>query len=169
MQIIVPKVRPRKRCITSARAYHQARPETPGSHQAHVYLQGEDELRHVCSSCNYVEYHNPKMVVGCLVEHQGKVLLCKRALEPCAGRWTLPAGYLELHESSAEGAARETWEEACAKVKMVGPYSHLDIPIIGQVRCLSHATCLALRTSLCAAGHLCCGTHATVVMEVMAI
>lgn len=94
---------------------------------------GEDELRHQCQSCSHIEYHNPKTVVGCLVEHEGKVLLCKRALEPCSGLWTLPAGYMELHESSSEGACRETWEEACAKVNVIGPYAHLDIPVIGQV------------------------------------
>lgn len=94
---------------------------------------GEDELRHQCNNCGYIEYHNPKTVVGCLVEHEGKVLLCKRALEPCSGLWTLPAGYMELHESTSEGACRETWEEACANVSVIGPYAHLDIPIIGQV------------------------------------
>ena len=62
---------------------------------------GEEQLRHVCSSCSFVDYHNPKMVVGCLVEHQGQVLLCRRALEPCSGLWTLPAGFMELGESCA--------------------------------------------------------------------
>lgn len=104
-----------------------------GTEMQVVVPAGEDELRHQCKSCRYIEYHNPKTVVGCLVEHEGKVLLCKRALEPCSGLWTLPAGYMELHESSAEGACRETWEEACAKVSVIGPYAHLDIPIIGQV------------------------------------
>jgi ADP-ribose/FAD diphosphatase len=106
-----------------------------------VVPRGETERRHQCSSCSYIEYHNPKTVVGCLVEHEGKVLLCKRALEPCAGLWTLPAGYMELHESSAEGACRETWEEARAKVNVLGPYAHLDIPVIGQVHspATSHA------------------------------
>lgn len=62
---------------------------------------GEDDLRHVCGNCSFVDYHNPKMVVGCVIEHEGKVLLCKRALEPCAGLWTLPAGYMELGETCA--------------------------------------------------------------------
>jgi NADH pyrophosphatase NudC (nudix superfamily) len=61
----------------------------------------EHQLRHVCQNCSFVDYHNPKMVVGCLVEHKGQVLLCKRALEPCSGLWTLPAGYMELGESCA--------------------------------------------------------------------
>ena len=170
----------------------------------------EHELRHVCknSACGFIDYHNPKMVVGCVIEHEGKVLLCKRALEPCSGLWTLPAGYMELGETSAgaptpcpnlsctfrntrhlcaclapcaihetrrgqraltssqhdlahsmasaywtwpacvtpschslvlnhargraEGAARETWEEANAAIDIAAPYAHLDIPIIGQ-------------------------------------
>jgi ADP-ribose/FAD diphosphatase len=92
----------------------------------------EDALRHVCIKCAYVDYHNPKMVVGMVVEHEGRVLLCKRALEPCAGLWTLPAGYMELGESCAEGAARETMEEANAAVEIASPYAHLDIPVIGQ-------------------------------------
>ncbi len=57
-------------------------------------------------------------VVGCIVEHKGKVLLCRRAIEPCKGLWTVPAGFLEMGESTAAGAARETWEEANAKVEV---------------------------------------------------
>jgi 8-oxo-dGTP pyrophosphatase MutT (NUDIX family) len=63
--------------------------------------EGDDRWRHVCQSCGQVHFFNPKLVVGCLVESQGRVLLCKRAIEPCKGRWTLPAGYLELGESTA--------------------------------------------------------------------
>lgn len=73
------------------------------------------------------------MVVGCLVEHEGKVLLCKRNIQPSHGLWTLPAGYLEVGESAAEGAMRETWEEAGASVEVVSPFAQLDIPFIGQV------------------------------------
>ena len=64
--------------------------------------EGEQELRHVCTnvSCGHIEYHNPKMVVGCLVEHMGQVLLCRRAIQPCMGLWTLPAGFMELREST---------------------------------------------------------------------
>ncbi|KAM0887343.1 hypothetical protein ACQ4PT_029103 [Festuca glaucescens] len=72
-------------------------------------------------------------VVGCLVEHENKVLLCRRKIEPAYGLWTLPAGYLEVGESAAEGASRETLEEACADVEIVSPFAQLDIPLI--VRC----------------------------------
>mmetsp|Transcript_904 Transcript_904/g.2773 ORF Transcript_904/g.2773 Transcript_904/m.2773 type:complete len:292 (-) Transcript_904:501-1376(-) len=94
--------------------------------------EGDDHWRHVCQACGAVEFYNPKMVVGCIVEHGGRVLLCRRAIDPCAGKWTLPAGYLELSESTAEGAARETREEACADVRIIAPFAHYDIPVIGQ-------------------------------------
>ncbi|KAG0619949.1 hypothetical protein M758_4G177500 [Ceratodon purpureus] len=94
--------------------------------------EGEHEMRAVCSKCGSIHYQNPKMVVGCLVEHENKVLLCRRSIEPSYGLWTLPAGYMELGESAAEGAARETLEEAQADVEVVGHFAHLDIPLIGQ-------------------------------------
>lgn len=94
--------------------------------------EGEHEMRAVCSKCGSIHYQNPKMVVGCLVEHENKVLLCRRSIEPSYGLWTLPAGYMELGESAAEGAARETLEEAQAHVEVVGHFAHLDIPLIGQ-------------------------------------
>ncbi|KAJ0809154.1 putative hydrolase [Helianthus annuus] len=74
------------------------------------------------------------MVVGCLIEHENKILLCKRKIQPSYGLWTLPAGYMELGESASEGAIRETWEEARAKVKVISPFAQLDIPLIGHVR-----------------------------------
>ena len=96
--------------------------------------EGDAEWRHVCTSedCGQVEYFNPKLVVGCIVEHAGRLLLCRRAIEPCRGKWTTPAGFLELRESTAAGAARETWEEAGARVEVGAPFMHLDIPAIGQ-------------------------------------
>lgn len=72
------------------------------------------------------------MVVGCLIEHDNKILLCKRKIQPSYGLWTLPAGYMEIGESATEGAMRETWEEAGAKVQVLSPFAHLDIPLIGQ-------------------------------------
>ncbi|MGD8858936.1 MAG: NUDIX hydrolase [Myxococcales bacterium] len=93
---------------------------------------GDDRERHVCTACGAVNYVNPRMVVGCLVQHEGGILLCKRAIEPRKGYWTIPAGFLELGESAREGAARETWEEARARVCIVAPYVHFDVPHIGQ-------------------------------------
>nr|POF11836.1 nudix hydrolase 23, chloroplastic [Quercus suber] len=71
-------------------------------------------------------------VVGCLIEHDNQVLLCKRKIQPSYGLWTLPAGYMEIGESAAEGAIRETWEEANAEVEGLSPFAQLDIPLIGQ-------------------------------------
>lgn len=93
---------------------------------------GEDRERFVCGACQMVHYQNPKLVVGTLVEHEGQLLICKRAITPRHGYWTLPAGFHELGESTMTGAIRETHEEAGAHVKLVAPFAHLDIPHIGQ-------------------------------------
>uniref|UniRef100_A0A1D1ZGG3 Nudix hydrolase 23, chloroplastic n=1 Tax=Anthurium amnicola TaxID=1678845 RepID=A0A1D1ZGG3_9ARAE len=97
-----------------------------------IVPDGEEKLRAVCTLCGRIHYENPKMVVGCLVEHNDKVLLCKRKIQPSYGLWTLPAGYLEVGESAVEGATRETLEEACAEVEVTSPFAQLDIPRIGQ-------------------------------------
>ena len=77
---------------------------------------GDTHARWVCDACDTVHYQNPLVVVGCVPERDGKILLCKRAIEPRYGYWTVPAGFMELNESTATGAARETLEEACAEV-----------------------------------------------------
>lgn len=95
---------------------------------------GEDRGRHACSKCNHVEYFNPKMVVGCIiVDPQGRILLARRGIEPQLGLYTIPAGFLELGESAAEGAKRECMEEVAAEVELDAPYCQFDIPGIGQV------------------------------------
>ena len=93
----------------------------------------DDRERHICDACDIIHYHNPKVIVGCLPEHEGKVLLCKRAIEPRYGYWTLPAGFMENLETTAEGAARETWEEAAAKATQLKLYRVFDVPHISQV------------------------------------
>jgi ADP-ribose/FAD diphosphatase len=93
---------------------------------------GEDRERFVCTECGMIHYQNPRMVVGCIIEEQGQILLCKRAIEPRHGYWTVPAGFLELGESTVQGAIRETYEEANARVQVIAPYAHFDIPYIGQ-------------------------------------
>jgi ADP-ribose pyrophosphatase YjhB (NUDIX family) len=93
----------------------------------------DDRQRSVCASCNKVHYQNPLVVVGCLVERGDEILLCRRAIEPAHGKWTIPAGYLELGETMAKGACRETLEEAGAKVEIVAPLSQLELTHIGQV------------------------------------
>jgi ADP-ribose pyrophosphatase YjhB (NUDIX family) len=94
---------------------------------------GDTRDRWVCESCEAIHYQNPKIVVGCLPEHEGKVLLCKRAIEPRTGFWTAPAGFMEIGESIAEGAARETLEEACAEVEIGHLFASVDVVYAGQV------------------------------------
>lgn len=94
---------------------------------------GDDRPRFSCDSCGAIHYQNPKVVVGCLPEWQDKLLLCKRAIEPRLGWWTLPAGYLEIGETVAEGARRETLEEAGADVLGIVPYGLYNIRHIGQI------------------------------------
>lgn len=101
--------------------------------------EGDDRPRLVCTACGEVHYVNPRTVVGCLVEHEGGLLLCRRAIEPARGRWTPPAGFLELGESTMAGAVRETWEEARARVSVVAPHALLDLPHIGQTYTLYRA------------------------------
>jgi ADP-ribose pyrophosphatase YjhB (NUDIX family) len=96
---------------------------------------GDDKERHCCDSCSSVFYQNPKNVVGTLPVYEGKVLLCRRAIEPRLGKWTLPAGYMENGESSLSGAVRETMEEAGAEVILSADslYTLYNLPTINQV------------------------------------
>jgi ADP-ribose pyrophosphatase YjhB (NUDIX family) len=95
--------------------------------------EGDDRPRHICDDCGVIHYQNPRVIVGCLPVHEGRVLLCRRAIEPRKGYWTLPAGFMENGETTLEGAARETWEEACAEVTDQQLYRLFDIPQINQV------------------------------------
>ena len=94
---------------------------------------GDNRPRAVCEGCGMIHYQNPKIVTGCLPVFEGRVLLCKRAIEPRAGLWTLPAGFMENDESAEEGAARETMEEACANVEIQKLYTVFSLPHISQV------------------------------------
>lgn len=94
---------------------------------------GDDRLRDVCSVCKTIHYENPKVVVGCVPRWEDKVLLCRRAIEPRYGKWTLPAGFLEIGETVAEGAKRETYEEARARVIKLVPYTLYNLAFIGQI------------------------------------
>lgn len=94
---------------------------------------GDDRPRHVCDACRTVHYQNPKMVVGCIAQWSDEILLCRRAITPCVGKWTLPAGYLENGESVQEGARREALEEARAVVIDLKPFALLNLAFISQV------------------------------------
>ena len=101
---------------------------------------GDNRLRYVCNSCMAVHYENPRLVVGCVAEHDGRILLCKRAIAPRLGYWTLPAGFMELGESLAQAAARETREEACADVTIGPLLASVNILTAGQVHVFFRAT-----------------------------
>jgi ADP-ribose pyrophosphatase YjhB (NUDIX family) len=106
---------------------------TCGSAVIHRIPQGDSLERAVCESCGHIQYVNPKIVVGCLPVYGERILMCKRAIEPRLGLWTLPAGFMEMGESAAEGAAREAMEEANAKVQIEDLYTVYSIPHISQV------------------------------------
>src|SRR5210317_1863285 len=89
---------------------------------------GDNRERHVCITCGEIHYQNPKIVTGCIPVWEDKVLLCKRAIEPRYGLWTVPAGFMENGESTEQAAIRETWEEAGAHVKITSLYSIFSIP-----------------------------------------
>jgi ADP-ribose pyrophosphatase YjhB (NUDIX family) len=90
-------------------------------------------MRHVCTRCGRVHYLNPRLVIGCIVESQGRILLCRRAIEPQYGLWTLPAGFMENGESAPQAAARETAEEALAHVAIDALFALVSLPRIDQV------------------------------------
>jgi ADP-ribose pyrophosphatase YjhB (NUDIX family) len=94
---------------------------------------GDDRSRYFCESCGTIHYQNPTMVVGCIPEIEDKILFCRRAIEPCYGKWTLPAGYLENDETVSAGARRETLEEACARVEILAPYALYNICYVNQI------------------------------------
>lgn len=105
---------------------------------------GDNRPRHVCVDCGRIHYLNPRLIVGTLPVWQDKVLLCRRAIEPRQGYWTLPAGFMENGESAAEGAERETREEACARVRVLAPYTLVSVPFIDQLHLLFRADLLDL-------------------------
>jgi ADP-ribose pyrophosphatase YjhB (NUDIX family) len=105
---------------------------------------GDSLPRHVCEACNAVHYSNPKLVVGTLPVWEDRVLLCKRAIEPRHGKWTLPAGFMENNESMAAAAARETVEEAGAHIEMGDLYTMISVPHISQVHAIYRARLLNL-------------------------
>lgn len=94
---------------------------------------GDDRPRDVCADCGHIHYVNPKIVVGSIPVWGEQILLCKRAIEPRYGKWTLPAGFMEEGETLAEGAARETLEEAGARITVEQLYASYSIPGISQV------------------------------------
>jgi len=105
---------------------------------------GDNVPRWVCDACGEIHYQNPKLVVGAIPEWQGRVLLCRRAIEPRYGNWTLPAGFMENDETAGQAALRETLEEAGARIELLAPYSLISVPNVNQVHLFYRARLLDL-------------------------
>jgi ADP-ribose pyrophosphatase YjhB (NUDIX family) len=105
---------------------------------------GDNLPRHVCEACFTIHYQNPRMVIGCIPEWEGQVLLCRRAIEPRYGLWTLPAGFMENGETVAQAAQRETLEEARARVALTDMFAVLSVPHVDQVHIFYRARLLDL-------------------------
>jgi ADP-ribose pyrophosphatase YjhB (NUDIX family) len=113
-----------------------------GQPAATVVPEGDNRARSVCTACGTVHYVNPKLVVGSVPEYGGQILLCRRAIEPRKGFWTVPAGFMELGETLGEAALRETWEEALARVELGSLFSVVDVVHAGQVHVFFRARLL---------------------------
>jgi ADP-ribose pyrophosphatase YjhB (NUDIX family) len=100
---------------------------------------GDHLPRFVCEACGTVHYQNPRIVTGCVAEWQGRVLLCKRAIDPRKGFWTLPAGFMENGETTDQAAARETAEEALAEAVDLTPFALVNVPHVDQVHLMFRA------------------------------
>lgn len=104
-----------------------------GSAVARRVPPGDALPRWICDQCGEIHYQNPKLVVGTVPEHEGRILLCRRAIEPRYGYWTLPAGFMENDESVGQAALRETLEEAGTAVELGAPFSMISVPRVNQV------------------------------------
>ena len=111
-----------------------------GGEVEHKIPDGDNRLRYVCTVCGIIHYQNPNIVAGTIPVYEDKILLCRRAIEPRHGFWTLPAGFMENQETTIEAAMRETWEEAEAKVEIDGLFTVINVPQIDQVHMFFRAT-----------------------------
>jgi ADP-ribose pyrophosphatase YjhB (NUDIX family) len=103
---------------------------------------GDSLPRWICDACGVIHYQNPLLVVGTIPEYEGRLLLCRRAIEPRYGYWTLPAGFMENGETVAQAAARETMEEAGARIEIGEPFSMISVPYVNQVHVFYRARIL---------------------------
>ena len=118
---------------------HRTAPPPPNPRFVLRVPDGDTAERYVCDACGHVHYTNPKIVVGSVVTHRNRFLLCRRAIEPRKGLWTLPAGYLEENETPEEGARREAREEAQCDIVLDGLLAVYSIPRISQVQLMYRA------------------------------
>ena len=115
----------------------------PGGSFVREVPEGDNRPRLVCGDCGFIRYENPMIVVGSVAAWEDRILLCRRAIPPRKGYWTLPAGYLELQESAIEGAKREAWEEACARLEIDQLMAVYSIPRISQIQLIYRARLLS--------------------------
>ncbi len=99
----------------------------------HAIPEGDDRPRHICDACDTIHYQNPKLIAGCIPVWEDRILLCRRAIEPRKGYWTLPAGFMEMGETIAQAAAREALEEADIDVMIGEVFTIFNLPHISQV------------------------------------
>ena len=104
-----------------------------GAETTHAIPAGDHLPRHMCPNCGHIQYENPRLIVGCVATWDERILLCRRAIEPRQGFWTLPAGFMENGETTAAAAIRETAEEAGAQVRIEAAFAMVSIAHIGQV------------------------------------
>jgi len=114
-------------------------PPPPGKHFERRVPEGDTTERYVCGQCGHIHYTNPKIVVGSVVVCGNRILLCRRAIEPRKGLWTLPAGFLEEHETPLDGARREAMEEACADITVDALLAIYSMTHISQVQLMYRA------------------------------
>jgi ADP-ribose pyrophosphatase YjhB (NUDIX family) len=124
-------------------------PPPPAPHFERRVPEGDTYERYICGRCGHIHYSNPKIVVGSVVSYEDRILLCRRAIEPRKGLWTLPAGFLEEHESPEDGARREALEEACANILIDALLAVYSVAHISQVQLMYRAR---LETSAFSAG-----------------
>lgn len=103
---------------------------------------GDERERLVCRDCGFIAYENPRIIAGAVVEHEGKILMCKRAIQPQRGMWTIPAGFLEQGEAPEEGAVREAYEEATARIEIIDLLAIYSVRHISQVHMMYRARLL---------------------------
>ena len=115
-----------------------------GARVAFRIPEGDSLPRYICDACNTIHYRNPLTVVGAIPEWEDRVLLCKRAIEPRAGFWTLPAGFMENNETTSEAAERETLEEAGARIELLQLFTLINVPHVHQVHLFYRARLLDL-------------------------
>ncbi len=115
-----------------------------GSPVEHRVPEGDNLPRHICPDCGHIQYFNPRIIAGCVPEWEdGRILMCKRNIEPRLGLWTFPAGFLELSETTAQGAAREAREEAQVEVEVGEMLAVINVPYVSQLYVVHHARMLS--------------------------